>query len=51
METSTRARSALSDYIADLWERDTLGYLDMNLQNNPSYRFATHEQDKYCQVG
>ena len=43
-ETHPGARNTLSYHIPQPWKRKAQGCLEMNLQNNPYYPFATHEE-------
>jgi len=51
METYPSAGALLSDSSAEPWERNAQGCPEANLQNNPYYLFATHEELKYIQCG
>jgi hypothetical protein len=51
METYTGAGAPPSDYIADLWELDSQGCRETNLQNNPYYQCVPREEYQYIQSG
>ena len=51
MEIFSGAGAPLINYIAEPWERDAPGCLEMNLPINPYYPFATREEYEYSQCG
>ena len=50
-ETYPTAGTLLSDYIAELWERDAQGCFETNLPNTTYYPFVTCAEYKYIQRG
>jgi len=51
MKIYTGVGDPLIDYIAEPWVRNAQGCLETNLQNNPSYLFATCEEYRFIQCG